>query len=234
MRPEMIMRARRPWRGRSATLSLSPPPGGSRSSFREGHPVYAASAPQQQRLVHSDTSPCRDCGAPTAASARSCPRCGILNPVLQWVSFPDGSHLTAREAVGSMGSYSPAPAGAAVAAGRAPAMPAPSAFAAAAPAPGRVRFSGISPRSQGAAPDLLADWAIWCTLVTVLSLLIVGGLIGGLIAGAITYPLRRALPVRPDGRQLPVALSWAMIAGSVIVFFGANVLYGMMLASGAK
>lgn len=41
--------------------------------------------------------PCRDCGAPTAPSARSCPSCGILNPVMHWVSLPDGEHLTARE-----------------------------------------------------------------------------------------------------------------------------------------
>lgn len=43
--------------------------------------------------------PCRDCGKPTAASARSCPSCGILNPVLQWVALPDGSHDTHRETV---------------------------------------------------------------------------------------------------------------------------------------
>ncbi|HEX8393419.1 MAG TPA: hypothetical protein VF665_13830 [Longimicrobium sp.] len=42
---------------------------------------------------------CRDCGKPTAASARSCPSCGILNPVLQWVALPDGSHDSHREPV---------------------------------------------------------------------------------------------------------------------------------------
>jgi hypothetical protein len=41
--------------------------------------------------------PCRDCGQPAAASARSCPHCGILNPVVQWVALPDGEHLTHRE-----------------------------------------------------------------------------------------------------------------------------------------
>lgn len=41
-------------------------------------------------------SACRDCSRPTPASARSCPHCGILNPVVQWVAYPDGSHLTAR------------------------------------------------------------------------------------------------------------------------------------------
>lgn len=43
--------------------------------------------------------PCRDCGQPAAASARSCPHCGILNPVVQWVALPDGAHLTQREPV---------------------------------------------------------------------------------------------------------------------------------------
>lgn len=41
--------------------------------------------------------PCRDCSKPTPSSARSCPHCGILNPVVQWVALPDGSHLTRRE-----------------------------------------------------------------------------------------------------------------------------------------
>lgn len=43
--------------------------------------------------------PCRDCGQMAAPSARSCPHCGILNPVLQWVALPDGAHLTHREPV---------------------------------------------------------------------------------------------------------------------------------------
>lgn len=43
-----------------------------------------------------DTRPCRDCGQQTKLVARSCPHCGILNPVLQWVSLPDGSHETFR------------------------------------------------------------------------------------------------------------------------------------------
>jgi len=40
--------------------------------------------------------PCRDCSTLTAASAHSCPACGIWNPVLHWVSFPDGSHRDGR------------------------------------------------------------------------------------------------------------------------------------------
>lgn len=47
--------------------------------------------------------PCRECGQPTAPTARSCPTCGILNPVQQWVAYPDGSHATAREPVAGGG-----------------------------------------------------------------------------------------------------------------------------------
>ncbi|HEX6037701.1 hypothetical protein [Longimicrobium sp.] len=64
---------------------------------------------------------CRDCSRPTPASARSCPHCGILNPVVQWVAYPDGSHHTARVAP------DPAAAAAALSGKPAPrpAMPAP-------------------------------------------------------------------------------------------------------------
>lgn len=60
--------------------------------------------------------PCRDCGAPAAPSARACPGCGILNPVLHWVSLPGGEHLNTREHPRSVPSLAPAfamPAGAA-------------------------------------------------------------------------------------------------------------------------
>lgn len=78
--------------------------------------------------------PCRDCGQPTSPAARSCPSCGILNPVNQWVSYPDGSHETAREPVGPRrpapgGFGSPVPAGmgaSAAAAAMMPKKPAPS------------------------------------------------------------------------------------------------------------
>ena len=40
--------------------------------------------------------PCRDCSTPVASAERSCPHCGILNPVITWVAYPDGSHLTQR------------------------------------------------------------------------------------------------------------------------------------------
>lgn len=40
--------------------------------------------------------PCRDCSTPVASAERSCPHCGILNPVITWVAHPDGSHLTER------------------------------------------------------------------------------------------------------------------------------------------
>lgn len=73
---------------------------------------------------HIPVKPCRDCGNATAPSARSCPSCGILNPVLQWVALPDGSHHTARVAVtggAGLAPFSPAPAYAG-AAGNAAAM----------------------------------------------------------------------------------------------------------------
>jgi RNA polymerase subunit RPABC4/transcription elongation factor Spt4 len=40
--------------------------------------------------------PCRDCSTPVSSAERSCPHCGILNPVITWVAHPDGSHLTQR------------------------------------------------------------------------------------------------------------------------------------------
>lgn len=53
--------------------------------------------------------PCRDCCRPTPPSARSCPACGILNPVVQWVALPGGSHLTHREPVGAAAAPVPRP-----------------------------------------------------------------------------------------------------------------------------
>ena len=43
-----------------------------------------------------DPKPCRDCGAPVKYTARSCPYCGIMNPVAKWVALPDGSDETHR------------------------------------------------------------------------------------------------------------------------------------------
>ena len=43
-----------------------------------------------------NTKPCRDCGEPAKVTARSCPHCGIMNPVMQWVVLPDGAHETFR------------------------------------------------------------------------------------------------------------------------------------------
>jgi hypothetical protein len=42
--------------------------------------------------------PCRDCTQPVFPASRSCPHCGIVNPVMQWIAMPDGSHHTARVA----------------------------------------------------------------------------------------------------------------------------------------
>jgi hypothetical protein len=43
-----------------------------------------------------DLKPCRDCGAAVKYTARSCPYCGIMNPVAKWVALPDGSDETHR------------------------------------------------------------------------------------------------------------------------------------------
>ena len=43
-----------------------------------------------------DLKPCRDCGASVKYTARSCPYCGIMNPVAKWVALPDGSDETHR------------------------------------------------------------------------------------------------------------------------------------------
>jgi hypothetical protein len=177
--------------------------------------------------VSSELTPCRDCATPTIASARACPQCGILNPVLQWVSYPDGSHMTARQPTGNSMAYAMGSAGGGSATAFAT-VPSRASYGVSS-SPGRVRFGAIAaPAARG---DRLADWAIWCTLFVVLSTFLVGGAIGGLIAAAITYPIRQSLPVGRDGRQLPPALSWSMIGGSAAVFLAVNVLYGMMMAA---
>jgi hypothetical protein len=61
-----------------------------------------------------DTRPCRDCGQQTKLTARSCPHCGIMNPVLQWVSLPDGSHETFRVPITAYSAMTQAARGAAV------------------------------------------------------------------------------------------------------------------------
>jgi hypothetical protein len=43
-----------------------------------------------------DQKPCRDCGVLVSYTARSCPYCGIMNPVTKWVALPDGSDETHR------------------------------------------------------------------------------------------------------------------------------------------
>ena len=151
--------------------------------------------------------PCRDCGVPTAASARSCPSCGILNPVLQWVALPNGEHLTRREHVSGGGAL---------------------AMSATAAAP---LFSPpASPRPRASdvfGDDRLGSWAIWCTVFVVLSVTLIGGAVGGLIAAVISVPVGKTLPTRPDGRKLPVWLSIALIVASVFAFFGSAFLVAL-------
>jgi hypothetical protein len=54
----------------------------------------AASIPPIQ--IPMELKPCRDCGASVQYTARSCPYCGIMNPVAKWVALPDGSDETHR------------------------------------------------------------------------------------------------------------------------------------------
>lgn len=146
--------------------------------------------------------PCRDCGVPTAASARSCPSCGILNPVLQWVALPNGEHLTRREPVGGGGAM-------------ALAVPHAALFAPpAAAAPANAAVGDVFGQ------DRLASWAIWAILFQLLSEFFIGGLIGGAVAGFIAIPIGKALPTRPDGRKLPRWVSIVLIAVALFLFVG--------------
>ncbi|HSU13222.1 hypothetical protein [Longimicrobium sp.] len=61
-----------------------------------------------------DTRPCRDCGQQTKLVARSCPHCGIMNPVLQWVALPDGAHENFRVPITAYSAMTQAARGAAV------------------------------------------------------------------------------------------------------------------------
>ena len=57
------------------------------------------------RIIHPtmDLKPCRDCGTPVQWTSRSCPHCGIMNPVHQWVALPDGEHERFRVPVNAYG-----------------------------------------------------------------------------------------------------------------------------------
>jgi hypothetical protein len=156
--------------------------------------------------------PCRDCGVPTAPSARSCPSCGILNPVMQWVALPNGEHLTAREPV--------RPGGASAAL----AVPAPFARIAT-PAP------ALAKAKDTFGEDRLASWAIWAVVFAILSITVVGGAVGGLIAGVISLPIGAMLPTRADGRKIPVWLSAILIGVAFIILAGPLVL--LLLAAAA-
>lgn len=61
-----------------------------------------------------DLKPCRDCGVPVKYTARSCPYCGIMNPVTKWVALPDGSDETHRVPVTAMSAMTMAARNAAV------------------------------------------------------------------------------------------------------------------------
>jgi hypothetical protein len=87
--------------------------------------------------------PCRDCGAQNLPTARACESCGILNPVLQWVAYPDGSHWDTRMPMAPVTARSAAPA-------PVPAAP---------ERPGRVRFAAIGAASKPSGG--LFGWRPW-------------------------------------------------------------------------
>lgn len=146
--------------------------------------------------------PCRDCGAPTAPSARSCPSCGIVNPVMVWMAMPDGSHHGMREPVRGGAATLAAP------------VLAPRAVGARLPAPPTPAKTG------GFGDDRLAQWAVFAVVFKVVSFLFIGGAIGGVISGLIAYPIGNALPTRADGRKIPVPVSWALIVLSFALMAG--------------
>jgi len=70
-----------------------------------------------------ELKPCRDCGTFVPWTSRSCPHCGILNPVAKWVALPEGADETYREPAARR-AETPAP-GYPAAYASAPAAPAP-------------------------------------------------------------------------------------------------------------
>lgn len=60
-----------------------------------------------------DLKPCRDCGAAVPYTSRSCPHCGIMNPVAKWVALPDGEDERFRVPVTAYSSMTAAVRGAA-------------------------------------------------------------------------------------------------------------------------
>lgn len=116
-----------------------------------------------------DLKPCRDCGKPVEYVARSCPYCGIMNPVAKWVALPDGEDERFRVPVTRpvetpAPAYAAAPAYPSVAVAAAPGYP--SAVSAGPGYPPRApempagtgpAYPPRRPEMPGGAPDPLAD-----------------------------------------------------------------------------
>lgn len=66
----------------------------------------------------------------------------------------------------------------------------------------------------------------------ILSVTLVGGAIGGLIAGVISLPIGAMLPMRADGRKIPVWLSAILIGAAFIILAGPLIL--LLLAASAS
>jgi hypothetical protein len=166
--------------------------------------------------------PCRDCGQPAAASARSCPHCGILNPVVQWVALPNGEHLTHREPVKTSADpfayfASPSTANAAALAGPAYATQARAAA-------GQDAVEAI---------DLASKRFFWVAGFSLVFGYVLRDVVGeywyadGVIVGALAFALREMHSRVAAG--LLLAFSVLMVLSQVLALFGGSFFIGRMV-----
>jgi hypothetical protein len=161
--------------------------------------------------------PCRDCGKPAAASARSCPHCGILNPVVQWVALPNGEHLTHREAVRTSAdpfAYFASPT---------------TANAAALAAPGH----GMKAAADEDAIDLASKRFFWVAGFSLVFGYVLRDAVGeywyadGLVVGALAFALKEMHSRVAAG--LLLAFSVLMVLSQVLALFDGSFFIGRMV-----
>jgi hypothetical protein len=166
--------------------------------------------------------PCRDCGQPAAPSARSCPLCGILNPVVQWVALPDGEHLTRREAVRTSADpfayfASPSTANAAALAGPADATQA----------------RAAADQDAIDAINVAATRFFWVAGFSLVFGYVLRDVVGqywyadGVIVGALAFALREMHSRVAAG--LLLAFSVMMVASQVLALFGGSFFIGRLV-----
>lgn len=166
--------------------------------------------------------PCRDCGQPAAASARSCPHCGILNPVVQWVALPNGEHLTHREPVRTSADpfayfSSPSTANAAALAGPAYATQA----------------RAVADLDAVDAIDLASKRFFWVAGFSLVFGYVLRDAVGeywyadGLVVGALAFALREMHSRVAAG--LLLAFSVLMVLSQVLALFGGSFFIGRMV-----